>query len=120
METRELEKIVSEFIDSRDWRQFQTTKELALSASIESNELLQLFEWYDGKEIDRKVKAGEDEELFEKIRNETSDILFACLSIAEHLNFDLAEAFMSKLKELNERYPVEKVKGKVVKIPSTK
>lgn len=120
MDIKDLEKVVTEFIDSRDWRQFQTTKELALSASIESNELLQLFEWLDGKKIDERIKSGKDEELFEKIRNETSDVLFACLAIAEHLNFNLGEAFLSKIKELDERYPVDTVKGRVVKIPSKK
>ena len=40
------------FIDERDWRQFQTSKDLAEDISVEANELLELFLWKDGKELD--------------------------------------------------------------------
>ncbi|EEZ92678.1 MAG: hypothetical protein BJBARM4_0719, partial [Candidatus Parvarchaeum acidiphilum ARMAN-4] len=36
--------------------------------------------------------------------------------MADHLDFDLEEAFLSKIDQLNKRYSVEDVKGKSVKI----
>lgn len=120
MEIEELKNHVAEFIDKRDWRQFQTTKDLAESASVESNELLELFIWRNGGEIDRLLRSEDGHELLEKVKNETSDVLFACLAIAEHLNFNLEDAFLEKLSELEDRYAVDKVKGKVVKYPSKK
>ena len=116
---QELQDKTKEFIDSRDWRQFQTAKELAISASVESNELLELFQWQDGKEIDRKLLNGEDPALFKKIKNETADVVFSCLAIADHLGFDMEEAFTSKLAELDKRYDKGKVKGKFTKIPGS-
>lgn len=115
MEIKDLKKIVGEFIDERDWRKFQTTKELAESASVEANELLEIFLWRTGKEMDEKIKSELGIDLFERIKGETADILFVCLAISEHLGFDLQEAFLTKIEELKKRYPVESVKGRVVK-----
>lgn len=111
---RELTEVAKNFINERDWRQFQTSKDLAEDISVEANELLELFLWKDGKEMDRK--AMEDKELLQKIKNETADVLFGCLAISDHLNFDLEEAFLSKMKQLEKRYDKEQVKGKSVKI----
>ena len=113
----ELREMAKNFIDERDWRQFQTAKELAINVSVEANELLELFQWNDGKDLDKKLMNGEDKEFFKKIKNETADVLFGCLAMADHLNFDLEQAFTEKLKPLGERYKKDEVKGKVVKIP---
>ncbi|EEZ93122.1 MAG: hypothetical protein BJBARM4_0214 [Candidatus Parvarchaeum acidiphilum ARMAN-4] len=111
---KELVEIAKNFIDERDWRQFQTSKDLAEDISVEANELLELFLWKDGKELDKKTR--EDKEFLQKIKNETADVLFGCLAISDHLNFDLEEAFLSKIKQLEKRYSVEEVKGKSIKI----
>lgn len=118
MELESLKEKIAEFIDSRDWRQFQTTKDLAASAAVESSELLELFLWKDGREQDRLLRSEEGTELLRKVRNETADVLFTCLAVAEHLDFNLEEAFLEKLDELSRRYSVDKVKGRVVKFPS--
>ena len=117
MDIKELQEKAKNFIDERDWRQFQTVKELAINTSVEANELLELFQWRDGKEIDTLLKSGKDPELFKKIQNETSDVFFSALAIADHLNFDLGEAFLSKMDALAKRYKTDEVKGKVIKIP---
>jgi NTP pyrophosphatase (non-canonical NTP hydrolase) len=111
---KELTEFAKHFIDERDWRQFQTSKDLAEDISVEANELLELFLWKDGKELDKK--AREDKEFIQKIKNETADVLFGCLAISDHLNFDLEEAFLSKMRQLEKRYKVEEVKGKSIKI----
>jgi NTP pyrophosphatase (non-canonical NTP hydrolase) len=113
----ELKNIASEFIDKRDWRKFHTIKDLAMNCSVESNELLELFLWRD-KEFENNIINGKDNESLEKIKNEVSDVLFSCLAIADHLNFNLEDAFRNKMDELDKRYDAEKVKGKLVKIPS--
>ena len=111
---RELTEVAKNFIDERDWRQFQTSKDLAENISVEANELLELFLWKDGEELDKNAK--EDKELMQKIKNETADVFFGCLAISDHLNFDLEEAFLSKMGQLEKRYDKEQVKGKSVKI----
>ncbi len=120
MDLDQLRKRVAEFIDLRDWRQFQTTKDLAESASVESNELLEHFLWRDGREVDQILRSEKGSDMLTMVKNETADVLFACLAIADHLDFDLEDAFRNKMKELDNRYRVDKVKGKVVKFPSGK
>lgn len=114
---KELENIASEFIDKRDWRKFHTLKDLAMNCSVESNELLELFLWRD-KEFENNIMNGKDNESLEKIKNEVSDVLFSCFAIADHLKFNLEDAYRNKMDELDQRYNAEKVKGKLVKIPS--
>ena len=114
MELKDLQNVTRNFINDRDWRKFQTAKDLAEDTSVEAGELLELFLWKNGKEFDSLLK--EDPALLKKVKNETSDVLFSCLAIADHLNFDLEEAFLSKMRQLEKRYDKEKVKGKSVKI----
>ena len=40
------------FRDRRDWKKYHTPKNLALSVSIESAELLELFQWKTDAEIE--------------------------------------------------------------------
>ncbi len=117
MELEKLQSTAKKFIDDRDWRKFQTAKELAMDTSIEANELMDLFLWKDGKETDKLLKSKEGGDLLKKVKNETADVFFSCLAIADHLNFNLGEAFLSKIDQLDKRYEKDKVKGKVVKIP---
>ena len=83
MDIEKLQETARRFIDERDWRQFQTLKELAINASVESNELLELFQWQEGKDIDKKLLSGEDKATMDKIKKETADVFFSCLAIAD-------------------------------------
>ncbi len=118
VDLKKLQQKTKKFVDDRDWRKFQTTKELAANASVEANELLELFLWQDGADLDKNILSGKDKELIQKIKNETSDVFFSCLAIADQAGFDLGEAFLSKLEELDKRYDKKKVKGDPTKIPS--
>lgn len=118
MELADLQKEVKKFIDERDWRKFQTTKELAINASVEANELLELFLWKGEKELEKEIVNGKNAELIKKIKNETADIFLSCLSIADQAGFDLESAFISKFSEIQKRYDAKKVKGDPSKIPS--
>ena len=51
---QELRSIIETFVDERDWQQFHSPKNLAMSISIESAELMELFQWLSLDEA-RKV-----------------------------------------------------------------
>ena len=42
---KEIIKKINKFRDDRNWRQFHNEKDLAISISLESSELLELFQW---------------------------------------------------------------------------
>lgn len=51
------ERIVA-FRDERDWQQFHNPKDLALSLALEAGEVLELFQWKNGADIDAVVRDG--------------------------------------------------------------
>jgi NTP pyrophosphatase (non-canonical NTP hydrolase) len=95
----ELEK----FRDARDWKQFHTTKDLALAISIEAAELNELFLW---KTVEESEKVSR-----EKLREEIADILAYTLMLAGKHGFDVREMVLDKIRKNNEKYPVDKSKG---------
>ena len=90
-----------EFVEARDWTQFHTPKNAAEAVSVEAGELLELFLWHDSVSA-AQVKS--DEELLERIKEETADVVIYCLSLAVHLDFDLSEAIAEKLDENESRF----------------
>jgi NTP pyrophosphatase (non-canonical NTP hydrolase) len=103
---QELMRAAMAFRDQRDWAQFHNPKELAISLSIESAELLQLMQWHKGAELDRVII-----EKREHLQDELADVLFSVLLLADELKIDLGKAFLQKLAKTAEKYPVEKARG---------
>ena len=95
----ELEK----FRDARDWKQFHTTKDLAVAISIEAAELNELFLW---KTVEESEKVSR-----EKLREEIADILAYTLMLAGKHGFDVREIVLDKIRKNGEKYPVDKSKG---------
>jgi NTP pyrophosphatase (non-canonical NTP hydrolase) len=95
----ELEK----FRDARDWKQFHTTKDLAVAISIEAAELNELFLW---KTVEESEKVSR-----EKLLEEIADILAYTLMLAGKHGFDVREMVLDKIRKNNEKYPVDKSKG---------
>lgn len=96
--------------DERDWSQFHTPKELAVSLTVESAELLALMQWKTGEDLARSLAARE-----EKVRDELADVLHSLLLLASDMKVDLAEALEQKLAKDAVKYPVEKSRGKAMK-----
>ena len=48
---------VLRFRDDRDWRQFHTPKDLAISMCLEAAELLEIFQWSGGDTQCREKEA---------------------------------------------------------------
>lgn len=86
------------FRDDRDWKQFHTPENLAKSISIESAELLELFQWTSNANI-------------EELKEEIADIYIYLLLLATNLNIDLNEIADRKIDKNNEKYPITKSKG---------
>jgi len=102
-----LTKLVLDFRAARDWKQFHTPKELAISLVVESAELLEIFQWKQGVELDQAVAKRRTE-----IADELADCLHSILLLAHDLKIDLGEALFEKMNKMEEKYPVAKAKGK--------
>jgi NTP pyrophosphatase (non-canonical NTP hydrolase) len=101
-----LGKAAVAFRDERDWAQFHSPKELAISLAVESAELIQLMQWWKDKDLARVIR-----EKREKIQDELADVFFSVLLLADELKIDLGRAFLEKLDKTGKKYPVYKSRG---------
>ena len=90
---------IRQFSDDRDWNQFHTPANLAKSISIESNELLECFQWSD---TNFNVDA---------VKEELADVLVYCINMLDALKLDADEIINKKLDQNERKYPIEKSKG---------
>ncbi len=94
-----IEKIIK-FRDDRDWKQFQSLDNIAKSISIESGELLENFQW-DSENYD-----------IEHVKEELADVLIYSYLMAITMDVDVKEIMIKKIEKNEEKYPVDKCRGK--------
>ena len=98
--------LLLKFRDERDWKQFHNPKDQALSLVLEATELLELFQWKNGPELDAHLLEKREE-----LSDELADVLGWILLIAADQKIDLAQAFHKKLAKNHAKYPLDRVKG---------
>jgi len=103
----DLTKRIIKFRDARNWKQFHNPKDCAISLSLEAAEVLEHFQWKNTEEIERYVKTHK-----EHIGEELSDMLYCILLMSHDLKIDIADAFIKKLVKNEQKYPIEKAKGR--------
>lgn len=103
----ELRSRVADFVSRREWEVFHNPKDLAIALSVEASELLELFRWRDVEEIESTLPK-----LKVSIADELADVLIYSLSMANTLSIDLTEAILAKMERNEERFPVEKYRGR--------
>jgi NTP pyrophosphatase (non-canonical NTP hydrolase) len=87
------------FVAERNWQQFHTPENLAKSISIESGELLELFQWSEPSNID-------------DLKDELADVLTYCLLLADTYDLDIEKIVLEKLEKTKAKYPVDKSYGR--------
>lgn len=102
--TQETINQILKFRDDRNWKQFHNPKDIAISISLESSELLEVFQW-SGADTSNEGKQ-------EKIKEELADVVIYCILMADTCGLNLDEIIKEKIRLNNEKYPVEKAKGK--------
>jgi dCTP diphosphatase len=98
MGNRELIEVLRQFVSERNWQQFHTPENLAKSISIESAELLELFQWSEPSDI-------------EDIKDELADVLTYCLLLADKYDLDVEKIILEKLEKTKAKYPIDKSYG---------
>ena len=98
---------VLKFRDDRNWRQFHTPKDLAISMSLEAAELLELFQW-SGTDLECPDNRN-------RLREELADVLSYCILMADVCGLDLDQIMNEKIGKNEAKYPVEKARGSAAK-----
>jgi len=103
-----LKSLVRKFRDERGWKKYHNPKDLAISISIEANELLELFQWLSKKEIKNKLK---DPKFLERVKEELADVIIYCLNFSDILDIDISSSVVEKIRKNERKYPVSKFKN---------
>ena len=99
MEQRDVIQALREFVEEREWGQFHTPENLAKSVSIEAAELLENYQWGSPANL-------------ENVQDELADVLTYCLLLADKLGMNPNEIVLEKLAKTQQKYPVEKARGR--------
>lgn len=100
----ELTERLRKFRDERDWGQFHTPKDLAISVSVEASELLEIFQWNPADQVldKHERRAAEDE---------IADVFIYLLMLADRLGVDVVAAAHRKVEANELRFPLAKSRG---------
>jgi NTP pyrophosphatase (non-canonical NTP hydrolase) len=96
--------------DARDWRQFHNPKDLMVSLCLEAAELLEHAQWRSGEALEGYLAEHKEE-----VGQELADVLYWTLLIADDLGIGLEDAFNRKMELNEQRYPVDKARGRSTK-----
>ncbi len=97
-----LRRRLAAFATARRWEQFHTPKNLAAALSVESSELLEIFQWLTP---DESVKVMADPDTAHKVRDEVADVLAYLLQFCDALDIDPLLALSAKIDRNEHRFP---------------
>ncbi|MGE0610429.1 MAG: nucleotide pyrophosphohydrolase [Pirellulales bacterium] len=99
----ELREVVRQFVGERDWQQFHTPKNLAMSLAIEAAELMEHFQWLTPQQA---ADIADDPAKLVAVGEELADVVCYTLALANALNLDVATAVRDKMVKNKKKYPV--------------
>lgn len=99
MNIDELTRRLHAIRDHNDWRRFHSPKNLAMAASVEMAELVEIFQWLNEDE----ARALPPEQL-EHAGQEIADVVLYLLLLCGELGLDLDQVVRAKLADTERRY----------------
>jgi NTP pyrophosphatase (non-canonical NTP hydrolase) len=94
------------FAVDRDWYKYHLPGNLAKAINVEASELLEDFIWRD---------PSHDTGYHARASEEIADIMIYCLQFCSVMQIDPLQAIKDKIAINEQKYPVEKCKGKATK-----
>ena len=85
--------------DHNDWRQFHSPKNLAMAASVEMAELVEIFQWLS-EEQSRQLSP----EQLAHAGQEVADVVLYLLQLCSELGLDMNQAVLDKLADNERRF----------------
>ncbi len=106
MNLKNIEHIIKNFSEEREWDKYHSPKNLIMALSGEIGELNEIFQWMDEQEsknlsIENKAHT----------KDEIADIAIYLIKLCMKLDINLEDAILEKMKKNEKKYPIEKIKG---------
>jgi NTP pyrophosphatase (non-canonical NTP hydrolase) len=98
---------VKKFNDEREWSNADYMKDLLLNCVEETGEIWNTVKWLKDEQLQQAMAKNQDE-----FEDYVGDMLYLIYKIAYLANVDSEKAFLRTMKEYEERFPIDKVKGK--------
>lgn len=98
-----LQQEITAFIERRNWAQFHTPKNLAMALSVETSELVEIFQWMTAEES-CKIEGKK----LEHVEEEIGDVMIYLLTLATSLGLDPLTAAHKKIQKNALKYPISK------------
>lgn len=95
-----LQQEINAFIEKRDWSQYHSPKNLAMALSVETSELVEIFQWRTPEES-QKLPADVKTHLEEEI----GDVMIYLTTLAAKFDLDPITAARKKIVKNNSKYP---------------
>ncbi|BBP85649.1 MULTISPECIES: nucleotide pyrophosphohydrolase [Pseudomonas] len=99
MNLAELTQRLHAIRDHNDWRPFHSPKNLAMAASVEMAELVEIFQWLS-EDQSRQLPA----DALEHAGQEVGDIVLYLLLMCSELGIDMEQAVRAKLADSERRF----------------
>lgn len=99
----DLRERLRRFAAERDWEQFHTPKNLAMSVAIEAAEIMEHFQWLTAGQ-----SAGLDAAVRHEVALEIADVLLYLVRLADILDIDMVAAAREKIGLNARKYPVRR------------
>lgn len=100
---QDLKEAIDSFNRNRNWNSYHNAMNLAMSINIEAAELLEIFQWSDKRDADKKARLSHSEHL----REELADIFIYCINLANAYGIDISSCIIEKLQKNAKKYPVK-------------
>jgi len=104
---KKYEKEIRKYLEDRSWDNLRPS-DLAKSISIESSELLELFQWTNQS----LEEVKKDKEKLELVKKELADVLLYCFDMSVLLGFDTGKILLDKLEKVKKKYPAHLFKNR--------
>lgn len=98
-----LQDLIATFVKERNWEDYHTPKNLAMSVAIEAGELMELFQWITGEQA--KSMVFDSDELRNNLKDELADVLIYCIALANYSKINIGDVVRSKMERNNYRFP---------------
>ena len=99
----DLRERLRRFAAERDWEQFHTPKNLAMSVAIEAAEIMEHFQWLTAAQ-----SACLDAAVRHEVALEIADVLLYLVRLADVLDIDMVAAAREKIAFNAHKYPARR------------
>lgn len=100
----QLKEHIDAFCADRNWNHFENPKNLAMALSVETAELVEIFQWLNMEQAENICSNTKE---FIHLQEEIADIFWYLTRICLRLDIDLTQCIKDKTVKNAKKYPVK-------------